>query len=46
MMVLAKEFTQQYGLDADRIAKAYPISGQTVTHTPSVRKELFRRVSL
>ena len=38
MMVLAKEFTQQYGLDADRIAKAYPISGQTVTHY-TIRKE-------
>ena len=38
MMVLAKEFTQKYGLDADRIAKAYPISGQTVTHY-TIRKE-------
>ena len=38
MMVLAKEFTQQYGLDADRIAKAYPVSGQTVTHY-TIRRE-------
>lgn len=38
MLVLAKEFTAQYGLDADRIAKAYPVSGQTVTHY-TIRKE-------
>lgn len=38
MLTLAKEFTQQYGLDADRIAKSYPVSGQTVTHY-TIRKE-------
>lgn len=38
MLTLAKEFTSQYGLDADRIAKSYPISGQTVTHY-TIRKE-------
>lgn len=38
MLTLAKEFTAQYGLDADRIAKSYPISGQTVTHY-TIRKE-------
>ena len=38
MLVLAKEYAQKYGLDADRIAKAYPISGQTVTHY-TIRKE-------
>ena len=29
MVALAKEYTEAFGLDADRIAKAYPISGQT-----------------
>lgn len=38
MLVLAKEYTAQYGLDADKIAKAYPVSGQTVTHY-TIRKE-------
>lgn len=38
MMALAKEYTEAFGLDADRIAKAYPISGQTVTHY-TIRKE-------
>lgn len=38
MVALAKEYTAQYGLDADRIAKAYPVSGQTVTHY-TIRKE-------
>lgn len=38
MLVLAKEYTAKYGLDADRIAKAYPVSGQTVTHY-TIRKE-------
>lgn len=38
MLVLAKEYTAQYGFDADKIAKAYPISGQTVTHY-TIRKE-------
>lgn len=38
MLVLAKEYTAKYGLDADKIAKAYPVSGQTVTHY-TIRKE-------
>lgn len=38
MVALAKEYAAEYGLDADRIAKAYPISGQTVTHY-TIRKE-------
>ena len=38
MLVLAKEYCQAYGLDADRIAKAYPISGQTFTHF-TIKKE-------
>lgn len=38
MLALAKEYTSKYGLDADRIAKAYPVSGQTVTHY-TIRKE-------
>lgn len=38
MVALAKEYTSRYGLDADRIAKTYPVSGQTVTHY-TIRKE-------
>lgn len=38
MVALAKEYTEAFGMDADRIAKAYPISGQTVTHY-TIRKE-------
>lgn len=38
MVALAKEYTARYGLDADRIAKTYPVSGQTVTHY-TIRKE-------
>lgn len=38
MVALAKEYTGRYGLDADRIAKTYPVSGQTVTHY-TIRKE-------
>lgn len=38
MLALAKEYAAKYGLDADRIAKAYPVSGQTVTHY-TIRKE-------
>lgn len=38
MVALAKEYTQQYGFDADKIAKYYPVSGQTVTHY-TIRKE-------
>lgn len=32
MVTLAKEYLMQYGVDADRIVKAYPVSGQTTTH--------------
>lgn len=38
MVALAKEYMQKYGADADKIAKAYPVSGQTVTHY-TIRKE-------
>lgn len=38
MVALAKEYTLQYGFDADKIAKYYPVSGQTVTHY-TIRKE-------
>ncbi len=38
MVTLAKEYMAEYGADADKIAKAYPISGQTVTHY-TIRKE-------
>lgn len=38
MLVLAKEYGAEYGLDVDMIAKAYPVSGQTVTHY-TIRKE-------
>ena len=38
MLVLAKESGAKYGLDVDKIAKAYPVSGQTVTHY-TIRKE-------
>ena len=38
MVALAKEYMAKYGADADRIAKAYPVSGQTVTHY-TIRKE-------
>lgn len=38
MLVLAKEYGEKYGLDVDKIAKAYPVSGQTVTHY-TIRKE-------
>ena len=38
MLALDKSWTAAYGLDADRIVKAYPISGQTNTHY-TIRKE-------
>jgi pimeloyl-ACP methyl ester carboxylesterase len=38
MVTLAKEYMEKYGADADNIAKAYPVSGQTVTHY-TIRKE-------
>lgn len=38
MVALAKEYTAKYGFDADKIAKAFPVSGQTVTHY-TIRKE-------
>lgn len=38
MMGLAKEYGEKYGFDPDKIAKLYPVSGQTVTHS-QIRKE-------
>ena len=38
MVTLAKEYMEKYGADADKIAKSYPVSGQTVTHY-TIRKE-------
>ena len=38
MVTLAKEYMEKYEADADKIAKAYPVSGQTVTHY-TIRKE-------
>lgn len=38
MVGLAKEYGEKYGFDADKIAKLYPVSGQTVTHS-QIRKE-------
>lgn len=38
MVALAKEYGQKYGFDPDKIAKYYPVSGQTVTHY-TIRKE-------
>ena len=32
MLVLAKDYMAAWGADADRIVKAYPVSGQTATH--------------
>ncbi len=32
MVTLAKDYLKQYGVDSDRIVKAYPVSGQTTTH--------------
>lgn len=38
MLALDKKYLAQYGIDADRIAKAYPVSGQTATHF-TIKKE-------
>ena len=38
MVALAKEYTAKYGFDVDKIAKSYPVSGQTVTHY-TIREE-------
>lgn len=38
MLALDKKYLGQYGIDADRIAKAYPVSGQTATHF-TIKKE-------
>lgn len=38
MVGLAKQYLAAYGVDADRIAKLYPVSGQAVTHY-TIRKE-------
>ncbi len=38
MLALDKSYLAAYGVDADRIVKAYPVSGQTLTHY-TIRKE-------
>ena len=38
MLALDKKYLGQYGIDADRIVKAYPVSGQTATHF-TIKKE-------
>ncbi len=38
MLALDKKYLAKYGVDADRIAKAYPVSGQTATHF-TIKKE-------
>lgn len=38
MLALAPEYMARYGADADRILKAYPVSGQTATHF-AIKKE-------
>lgn len=47
MLVLAEEYMAMYGADADCIAKAYPVSGQTATHyTVKAERGLSRDVPL
>ncbi len=38
MLALDKSYLAAYGYDADKIVKAYPVSGQTMTHY-TIRKE-------
>ncbi len=38
MLALDKSYLAQFGVDADKILKAYPVSGQTLTHY-TIRKE-------
>lgn len=38
MLALDKRWLAEYGIDADRIVKAYPVSGQTMTHF-TIKKE-------
>lgn len=38
MLTLDKRWLAEYGIDADRIAKAYPVGGQTMTHF-TIKKE-------
>ncbi len=38
MLALDKRWLAEYGIDADRIAKAYPVGGQTMTHF-TIKKE-------
>ncbi len=38
MLALDKSYLAAYGYDADKIVKAYPVSGQTLTHY-TIRKE-------
>lgn len=47
MLVLAKDYMAACGADADRIAKAYPVSGQTATHyTIKAERGLSRDIPL
>ena len=47
MVTLAPEYMAAYGADADRIAKAYPVGGQTVTHyTIRAERGLSREIPL
>lgn len=38
MLVLDKQWLAKYGIDADKIRKAYPVGGQTMTHF-TIKKE-------
>ncbi len=38
MLALDKQYLSKYGVDADKIAKSYPVSGQTATHF-TIKKE-------
>lgn len=45
MLTLDKRWLAEYGIDADRIAKAYPVGGQTMTHF-TIKKERGLNVDL
>lgn len=47
MITLDKDYLASYGADADKIAKAYPVSGQTATHyTVKAERGLSRDIPL
>lgn len=47
MITLDKDYLEAYGADADKIAKAYPVSGQTATHyTVKAERGLSRDIPL